>query len=205
MSFHPARLRTRFPFWESHFTSYLIRKLSLTFFRASSTFRSGLLPSQINKCRSSNGRGRPMAKRQDTRSLAPSLSKLEFSLPSAPKFLFSLVLFLAALSSAFAQTSQQYVYLSAPGSPSSSLAGLSKTSQTGSLSLVPNSPFNERLEGGLLAIDGQGKFLFVLNPLSNDISMFQINQTSGALSEVSGSPFAVPPTINPNMAPSQPI
>src|SRR5215472_7670705 len=146
-----------------------------------------------------------MAKRQEIRILAPFFSKLEFSLPFAPKFLLLLVLFLAALSSAFAQTSQQYVYLSAPGSPSSSLSGLSKASQTGALSFLSNSPFNERLEGGLLAIDGQGKFLFVLNPVSNDISMSQIDQTSGALAEVSGSPFAVPPTINPNMAPSQPI
>ena len=56
-----------------------------------------------------------------------------------------------------------------------------------------------------MAIDGQGKFLFILNGKSNNISMFQIDQASGALSEVPASPFQVPPTINPNLAPSQPI
>jgi len=56
-----------------------------------------------------------------------------------------------------------------------------------------------------MAIDGQGKFLFVLNPASNDISMFQIDQVSGALSEVPASPFAVSP-ISPNSPPpSQPL
>jgi 6-phosphogluconolactonase (cycloisomerase 2 family) len=101
---------------------------------------------------------------------------------------------------------QQYVYGSEPVSSTSSvIPGLAKNGQTGALSILPGSPFNERLEGSLMAIDGHGKFLFVLNPKSNDISMFQIDQASGALSEVSGSPFQVPPTVNPNMAPSQPL
>jgi hypothetical protein len=43
-----------------------------------------------------------------------------------------------------------------------------------------------------------------LNPTSNDMSMIQIDQASGALSEVAGSPFAVPAT-GPNAAPSQPL
>jgi len=106
-----------------------------------------------------------------------------------------------------AQTSsQQYVYASAPGSPSpSSVPGFAKVSQTGSLNLLPNSPFNERLEGGLLAIDGQGKFLFVVNPTSDDISMFQIDPTTGSLSEVPGSPFAYPPIFSVWFPPCQPL
>jgi 6-phosphogluconolactonase (cycloisomerase 2 family) len=121
--------------------------------------------------------------------------------------LLALSVFLGARSPASAQTSQQYIYSSAaaPNSPTSVVSGFNKASQTGALNLVPSSPFNERLEGGLMAIDGQGKFLFVLNPTSDDISMFQIDQASGALSEVSGSPFSVP-TISPNTpAPSQPL
>ncbi len=35
--------------------------------------------------------------------------------------------------------------------------------------------------------------------------MFQINQASGALAEVRASPFQVPPTLNPGLAPSQPL
>jgi hypothetical protein len=51
-----------------------------------------------------------------------------------------------------------------------------------------------------MAIDGQGKFLFVLDPTSDDISMFQIDPASGALSEVPGSPFAVP-ALDPTLFP----
>ena len=121
------------------------------------------------------------------------------------RLLSSLALFLCFVSPTSAQTSsQQYVYVSAPNSPSSTIPALAKISQTGALNPIPSSPFNERLEGGLLAIDGQGKFLFVLNPTSDDISMFHIDQATGTLSEVPSSPFAVPP-VPPNPAFSQPI
>lgn len=150
--------------------------------------------------------------------MATRIEPFPFELPSccfrtphrsAMLSLLSLLsIFLTATSPASAQTSsQQYVYASAPGSPNpSSVAAFSKTSATGALNLVPGSPFSERLEGGLLATDGQGKFLFVLNPTSDDISMFQLDQASGALSEVPGSPFAVPTLGPPNSpSPSQPI
>jgi 6-phosphogluconolactonase (cycloisomerase 2 family) len=45
----------------------------------------------------------------------------------------------------------------------------------------------------------------VLNANTNGISMFQINSSNGALTEVPGSPFFARPTINPNQAPAQPI
>jgi len=95
----------------------------------------------------------------------------------------------------------QRVYVSQSVFPpsTSGVSAFNQTNQTGSLSLITGSPFGERLEGGLMAIDGQGKFLFVLNPTSNDISMFQIDATTGALSEVPASPFAVPP-VSPNMS-----
>jgi 6-phosphogluconolactonase (cycloisomerase 2 family) len=104
-----------------------------------------------------------------------------------------------------AQTSQQTVYVSSPTSTTTSVvAGLAKNGQTGVLSSVLGSPFPERLEGGQVAIDGQGKFLFVLNPSSNNISMFQIDQTTGALTEVPNSPFSEGPSSNPNVAPQYP-
>ena len=140
--------------------------------------------------------------------MAAALPWLNLSLLARKTSLFCFGFFLS-VSTALAQTStQQYVYLSLPGtppsSPSSLVSAFSKAGQTGALSAVLGSPFNDRLEGGLVAIDGQGKFLFVLNPTSNDISMFQINQASGSLSEVPGSPFAVP-SIGGNVAPSHPI
>jgi len=125
------------------------------------------------------------------------------------RLLSLLGIFFTFLSQTLAQTStQQYVYLSLPGSPPSSpsslISAFSKAGQTGALNSVIGSPFSDRLEGGLAAIDGQGKFLFILNPISNDVSMFQIDQATGALSEAPGSPFAIPPA-GPNPAPSQPI
>ena len=125
------------------------------------------------------------------------------------RLLSPLIILFSVISQVSAQTStQQYVYLSLPGSPPSSpsslISAFNKAGQTGALTSVSGSPFTDRLEGGLVAIDGQGKFLFILNPTSNDVSMFQIDQASGALSEVPGSPFAVPPA-GTNPALSRPI
>ena len=122
----------------------------------------------------------------------------------------TLVLFflltLTTRSSAQSQT-QQYVYANLPGSSatSSTVSALAKNGQTGGLSPVTGSPFPDHLEGGRLAVDALGRFLFVLNPNTNGISMFQINSSNGALTEVQGSPFSAGPTINLNQAPSQPI
>lgn len=149
-----------------------------------------------------------MAKLSGTR-LRAVLPQPNLSPPAATMSLLCLSLLFLSAPTAFGQTStQQYVYLSLPGSPPSSptsfISAFSKAGQTGALSAVPGSPFSDRLEGGLVAIDGQGKFLFLLNSTSNDISMFQIDQSTGALSGVPGSPFAVPPA-GPNPAPSHPI
>jgi len=102
-------------------------------------------------------------------------------------------------------TSQQYVYANVPGTPpaTSSILAFAKAGQTGALSSVTSSPFPDRLEGGRMAVDALGRFLFVLNPTTDGISMFQINSSTGALTEVPGSPFSSGRTVNPNMAPSQ--
>jgi 6-phosphogluconolactonase (cycloisomerase 2 family) len=122
----------------------------------------------------------------------------------SPALLFFLTL--ATRSSAQSQT-QQYIYANLPGSSetSSTVSALTKDGQTGGLSPVAGSPFPDHLEGGRLAVDALGRFLFVLNPNTNGISMFQINSSNGALTEVIGSPFFAGKTINPNQAPSQPI
>jgi len=56
-----------------------------------------------------------------------------------------------------------------------------------------------------MAIDGLGHFLFVINPSTSNISMLQINQNTGGLVEVPGSPFSTGPTTNPAMAATSPI
>ena len=129
-----------------------------------------------------------------------------------PVYLLSCVLLAAAIAQLIvpclsAQTPiQQRLYgSSSVTTTTSSLSGYSKNDMTGALSVLPAAPFADRLEGGLVAIDGQGKFLFVLNSVSNNISMYQIDASTGALAEVPNSPFAAGPTINPNLAPSLPI
>ena len=106
---------------------------------------------------------------------------------------------------AVAQTQQQYVYGSVPVTTSSSeVAAFAKNGSTGGLSALAASPFPDKLEGGALAVDALGRFLFIINPTSSDISMFQIDQTTGSLTEVPSSPFATGPTENPQMAPKSP-
>jgi len=99
---------------------------------------------------------------------------------------------------AFAPTAtQQRVYGSGSVTASTSaVLGYNKDNTTGALTVLPGAPFADRLAGGLVAIDGLGKFLFVLNPDSNGICMYQIDSSNGALTEVPNSPFAVGPTVN---------
>src|SRR5579862_1918221 len=70
---------------------------------------------------------------------------------------------------------------------------------TGALTLVPGSPFNERLDPYALAVDPAGKFLFVANNSTSDVSVFAINQTSGALTEAPNSPYAGGMGFNPTV------
>src|SRR5260370_32779751 len=144
--------------------------------------------------RMTDGQGILMATSTEFSSPSLSIAHSRIRLCSqGPQIFFALSILLGIVSTTGAQTPpQQYVYGSQPlTSTSSVVTGFSKASQNGALSALPGSPFNEHFGGGLIAIDGQGKFLFVLNPKSNDISMFQINQASGALSEVPASPFQV--------------
>src|SRR5579872_867690 len=89
---------------------------------------------------------------------------------------------LAALASAGAAHAQtQQVYSTSPSasqSGTSQVNGFAKNAQTGALTSLPTSPTNERLDGATLAVDALGRFLFVLNPKHNDISMFQIDSST---------------------------
>ena len=108
---------------------------------------------------------------------------------------------------AAAQTpQQQYVFGSVPITTSTSqLAAYAKNGQTGALSAVAGSPFVDNLEGGAMAVDSLGRFLFVVNASTNNISMFQIDRSTGRLTEVPGSPFSTGPTENPSMAAKSPV
>jgi hypothetical protein len=101
---------------------------------------------------------------------------------------------------------QQYVFGSVPLTPATSqLAACARNGQTSALSAVAGSPFADSLQGGAMAIDGLGRSLFVVNASTNNISMFQINQSTGGLSQVPGSPFSTGPTENLPMAATSPV
>jgi 6-phosphogluconolactonase (cycloisomerase 2 family) len=124
----------------------------------------------------------------------------------APCFLLVLSAALTGAVSLAAQNPQrQYVYASVPVTTTASeVAGFSKDGGTGVLSSI-GTPLADALEGGAMTVDAKGRFLFIVNPNSNGISMFQIDPATGALSEVFGSPFAAGPTANSTIGPSSPI
>jgi 6-phosphogluconolactonase len=63
-------------------------------------------------------------------------------------------------------------------------------SATGTLSPLPGSPFPVGSVPLYVTTDPAGKFLYVSNAFSSDISAFTINALSGALVPIAGSPFA---------------
>ena len=130
-----------------------------------------------------------------------------FAASNTLRILWHLLVQAILAASVAAQTpQQQYVFDSVPVTPATSqVAVYAKNGQTGALSAITGSPFNDNLQGGAMAIDGLGRFLFVVNPATSNISMFQINQSTGSLTEVPGSPFSTGPTENPAMAPTSPV
>jgi 6-phosphogluconolactonase (cycloisomerase 2 family) len=115
------------------------------------------------------------------------------------------LLLLGLATQGLCQTPQQHVYATGTGTNNPSAAvisGFDKNSLSGSLAAIPSSPFPTH-NAAPMAVDGQGKFLFVAGPTS--IAMYAIDPASGALTEVPHSPFPYIPTINANQAPSNPL
>src|SRR6202021_2705988 len=89
-----------------------------------------------------------------------------------------LLLFLACLFSSRPLTPQsppQFVYTADESTHMISAFVLNPTN--GALTPAPGSPFNERLDPYALAVDPAGKFLFVANHSTSDVSALVINQT----------------------------
>jgi hypothetical protein len=116
-----------------------------------------------------------------------------------PAWLF-LVAFVLSAASATAQTAPQSLY----GSTASQLAGFSKGSN-GTLTPFSATPFSDpQFQGGAMAIDGLGKFLFLIDQASSGVWMFSI-QGDGTLLRAPGSPFFAPAPGNVGPAPSSPV
>ena len=87
--------------------------------------------------------------------------------------------------------SGKYVYV--PNIADATISAFTLNSASGALTPVLGSPFpsggNGTINGPLgIAADTAGKFIYVCNA-SNDVSAFSINNSSGVLSAIGGSPF----------------
>ena len=132
---------------------------------------------------------------------APSYVLLQFVLRECAL----LLLLLGLATHGLCQTPQQHVYATGIGTNNPSAAVISafdKNTLSGSLAAIPSSPFPAH-NAAPMAVDGQGKFLFVAGPTS--IAMYAIDPASGALTEVQSSPIPYIPTINPSQTPSNPL
>jgi 6-phosphogluconolactonase len=79
------------------------------------------------------------------------------------------------------------------------VAAFSRDSTTGALTQIPGSPFptsHSPSQTCSLAIHPSGKFLYALNLNGHDISGYSIDNNSGSLSPMAGSPF--PPQSSPS-------
>ena len=75
--------------------------------------------------------------------------------------------------------------------PANIIAAWTVDSTTGSLTVVPGSPFAAGNVPGQIVIDPTGKFLYVPNAQDRTVSGFTIDAVSGALTPMTGSPFAI--------------
>jgi 6-phosphogluconolactonase len=100
--------------------------------------------------------------------------------------------------------SGQYLY--SPNNGANNVSGFVINRTTGALTLTPNSPFSTGVVpqnfAAALAIDPAGRFVFVANNGTAQISAFTLDRSSGELMPVAGSPFSdsncPPPTIGPS-------
>ena len=92
-------------------------------------------------------------------------------------------------------TTGAYLFSSENSQIANSVAGLSITSGTGGLGLIPGSPFPTGAVSGNeaagVAVTPSGKYLYVANSTENSISAYSISSSNGALTALNGSPFTV--------------
>jgi len=91
---------------------------------------------------------------------------------------------------------------------SNDVSGYAIDTDSGALTPVPGSPFAIPPEGDSqpgpqqLTVDPTGRFLYVSDHLTGDISGFTINASTGALTMISGSPFTdQPDNLGPGIQP----
>ena len=109
---------------------------------------------------------------------------------AAAIFTLILAVFCAPLS---AQTTQSpfLFLLEGKGTPVGAVHVFSENSSTGVITEVPGSPFNAGLIPVQLVVDPTGRFVYVANEESQDITGFSVDAATGALTELPGSGYAI--------------
>ena len=70
------------------------------------------------------------------------------------------------------------------------VTGYSIDASTGAFAAVPGSPFNAQPLPYSVAVDPAGRFVYVGNDDSDEVSVFSLDRATGALTPITGSPFA---------------
>jgi 6-phosphogluconolactonase len=96
--------------------------------------------------------------------------------------------------------SGNWIGVSFEGTSGGEIAGIGRDPNTGVIMLLP-SPISPTSTGGDepggIRVTPDGKFVVVVNQATNSVSVFSLNSGTGALTEVSGSPFATGNLPNP--------
>jgi 6-phosphogluconolactonase (cycloisomerase 2 family) len=77
------------------------------------------------------------------------------------------------------------------GVPVGTVHSYSVNQLSGGLTEAPGSPFNAGLSPNQIAVDPSGRFVYVLNSESEDITGFSVDASTGTLSTLPGSPFPI--------------
>ena len=81
--------------------------------------------------------------------------------------------------------------LEGKGVPTGTIHVYNVNTSTGAISEVPASPFNAGLIPWHLVVDPTGRFIYVVNLQSNDITALSVDAATGALTPLPGSPFPI--------------
>jgi 6-phosphogluconolactonase len=69
--------------------------------------------------------------------------------------------------------------------------GFTVTAGTGALTLMAGTPFTAGTSPSSLTFDNSGKFLYVANFISNNVSAFTVDSNNGTPTQITGSPYTV--------------
>jgi hypothetical protein len=77
------------------------------------------------------------------------------------------------------------------GAPTGTVHAFIVNSSTGGIAEVPGSPFNAGLAPNRLVVDPTGRFVYVTNQITQDVTGFSVSPSTGTLTELPGSPFPI--------------